>query len=327
MSVALTGDQMIASADNSEPTAFTWREVCADAMSSLKDMDLPDDLQVPSLPTSLTQFMDASSKDDYDVRKLGQIVEHDPGMTVDLLKCVNVAAHGALNPVKTPTEALVRLGVPKARNYLLAAGLRGATLAHESRLMNHRNFWNESIRRALFAQQSAKNLKVDVDLAFIGGLLQDFLLPVLTNQYDDRYIQFLKEAAPEGVALTTWEKETFGWDHAAAGAFMAHKWNMPDDLLCAILLHHRMDLPLQASNKELFNLFPVTLAALLPDQLCQETHGVRKLVSADSRSSIIKLDSICESVDAELAAITDGHDEPLCLTPIIQQAREAAAVA
>ena len=138
---------MTAIAETSDATQFTWRQVCADAMASLKTLDLPDDLQVPSLPTSLTEFMDASSKDDYDVKNLGRIVEHDPGMTVDLLKCVNVAAHGANQPVKTPTEALVRLGVPKARNYLLAAGLRGATLAHESRLMNHRNFWNESIRR------------------------------------------------------------------------------------------------------------------------------------------------------------------------------------
>ncbi len=318
---------MTAAVETSEPAAFTWPQVCADALSSLKTLDLPDDLQVPSLPTSLTEFMDASSKDDYDVKKLGRIVEHDPGMTVDLLKCVNVAAHGANQPVKTPTDALVRLGVPKARNYLLAAGLRGATLAHESRLMNHRNFWNESIRRALFAQQAAKNLKVDVDLGFIGGLLQDFLLPVLTNKYDDKYIQFLKEAAQEGVPLTQWEQETFGWDHAAAGAYMAHKWNMPDDLLCAILLHHRMDLPLQAANEELFTLFPVTLAALLPDQLCQENHGVRKLITADSRSKIIQLDQLCASVDGELEAITEGHDAPLCLTPIIQQAREAAAVA
>ncbi|MEQ9407871.1 MAG: HDOD domain-containing protein [Fuerstiella sp.] len=316
---------MSAIESSSSASTFEWRKVCADAIASLKSIDLPDDLQIPSLPTALTEFLDASAGVDYEIPKLGQIIEHDPGMTVDLLKCVNVAAFGHMQPVKTPLEALIRLGVPKARNFLMAAGLRGATLAYESRLMNHRNFWNESIRRALFSQNAARNFKVDVDLAFIGGLLQDFVLPVLTNQYDDQYIQYLKNVAPQGISLTEWERDTFGWDHAAAGAFIAQKWNMPDDLLCAVLYHHRMDFALQAADAELFNLFPITLAALLPDQLCQVPGGVKKLVDADNRSTIFQLDELCEVVDREFEQIAEGHDRPLWLTPIIQQAREAMA--
>ncbi|GAB5441985.1 MAG: HDOD domain-containing protein [Fuerstiella sp.] len=303
----------------------SWNEICATSVATLTSIDLPEDLQIPSLPTALTEFLEAASKDDYDIRQLGRIVEHDPGMTVDLLKCVNSVAFGGKQAIKTPTEALVRMGVPKARNYLMAAGMRSATLAIESRLMNHRNFWNESLRRALFAQHSARNFGLDVDLAFIGGLLQDFVLPVVTNQYDTQYIEFLKEVAPTGKPLHEWERETFGWDHAAAGARMAQKWNLPDDLLCAILLHHQMDLPLKHPDSDLFNLFPVTLAALLPDQMMQISRGVNKLLDADGRSSVFHLDELCGDVDRELEQIAEGHDTPLCLQPIISQAREAKA--
>lgn len=302
-----------------------WRALCDAELSSLKCIKLPDDLQTPRLPAALTRFLEASNSPDYDIRQLGRIVEQDPGMTVDLLKIVNTAAHGALQAVKTPTDALVRLGVPRARNHLVAAGLKAATLALESRLMNHRNFWNESLRRALFAQQCARTLKVDADLAFIGGLLQDFVLPVLTNQYVEHYIRFLREAAPDGISLADWETENFGWSHASAAAVVARNWNLPDDLLCAILLHHRMELPLQSSDKELFQLFPVTLSALLPDQLQQVPGGVRQLLEADSRSEFLHLDELCRTVDDELTEMAGGEKRPQLLSPLIQQARTALA--
>ncbi|MEZ6125165.1 MAG: HDOD domain-containing protein [Planctomycetaceae bacterium] len=173
----------------SQTSGFQWRQLCDSTIGALKSIELPDDLQIPSLPAALNDFLDASADPNFDVRRLADIVEHDPGMTVDLLKCVNVASSGT-RPVKTPFEALVRLGVPQARSYLMAAGIKGAMLAYESRLMNHRSFWNESVRRALFARECAANMGVDQNLAFISGLIQDFMLPVLTNQFDKEYIRF-----------------------------------------------------------------------------------------------------------------------------------------
>ncbi|MEZ6129332.1 MAG: HDOD domain-containing protein [Planctomycetaceae bacterium] len=300
-----------------------WKELFDRSIAEMKAMELPDDVQIPSLPWALTEFLQAAADPDIEIRKLGQIIECDPGMTVDLLKCVNIATHGSAKPIRSATEALIRMGVPNARNHLMGAGLRSATLAYESRLMNHGNFWNESLRRGLFAQHAARKINTDSDLAFVGGLLQDFVLPVLTNQFDSDYIDFMREAAPAGKNLADWERETFGWDHATTAALMAQRWNMPDDLLCAILLHHRMDLPLKSPDKEVFHLFPVTLAALLPDQLSQVSNGVRQLVTADQRSSIFDLNELCDAVDDEVEAIAEGHEAPMYLSPIVLQTRDA----
>lgn len=305
------------------PSSFAWNAVFQKSLAELQHLELPDDIQIPSLPATLHEFLEAASNPEFDVRKLGQIIERDAGMTVDLLKCVNIATLGSSHPVRSPTDALIRMGVANARNHLMAAGLRGATLAYESRLMNHRNFWNESLRRGLFAQHAAQTFQTDGDLAFVGGLLQDFVLPVLTNQFDSDYIQFMRDAAPQGVNLRDWERQTFGWDHATTGALMAKRWNMPDDLLCAILLHHSMDVPLKSPDTDLFSVFPVTLAALLPDQLSQVSSGVRQLITADQRSSVFDLDKLCEAVDSEVEAITDRHEAPMYLSPIVLQTRDA----
>jgi len=292
-------------------------------MAALQLVNFPDDLQIPSLPTSLTEFLKESSSPNYNVRALGQIIEQDPGLTIDLLKCVNSVAIGSHHPVKTPKDALVRLGVSRARTHLMAAGMRGVVLAYQSKLLNCRNFWNESLRRALFAHRVATNMNADAELAYMGGLLQDFLLPALTNQYDNHYIQFLRDGAPQGVSLIDWERDTFGWDHAMAGAFVARKWNMPNDLLCAIMLHHRMDLVLGSPKKETFDLFPVTLAALLPDQLYQVPDGVCRLIDADKAGGLIHLGELCVAVDSDLAQIAEKHDTPLLLSPIIEKTRRA----
>lgn len=310
---------------NTESPDLEWRKIRYNALTALKAMDLPNDLEIPTLPTALTSFLDASASDQYDVQALGRIVEFDPGMTLDLLKCVNAASNAARRPVKNATAALIRLGVPTARNYLIAAGIRSSTLAYHSKLINHQNFWNESLRRALFSQFTAKNLGVDSDLAFLGGLLQDFALPGLTNQFDEAYVEFLRDAAPAGISLVDWEQERFGWNHAAVGAFIAHKWNMPDDFLSAILFHHRMDLTVTVSGGELFQLFPMTLAAMLPDQLNQVPGGVQRLLDADSKSQVINLRETCDAVDAQLLNVAGRSYTPLSLAPMIDQAEKMAA--
>lgn len=298
-----------------------FRDYCSQEVLKLKDIELPDDLQIPSLPTTLTEFLEAANDPDCSLKRLALIVGQDPGMTVDLLKCANYNTASLGRPIRDTTEALTRVGLKKARDYLTAAGVKAATMVVQSKLINFRNFWNESLRRALFAKTIAKQMKLDEDLAFIGGLLQDFVLPVLTNQYDDRYLYYLKEVAPKGATLARWESDTFGWNHAEAGALMAHRWHLPDDLLCSILLHHKIEQVLESDNPNLFSLFPANVAAMLPDQLQQTPLGIHELIKIDSKSGVINLDDVAARVDEDLEVIAEGKQRPQPLAPIIARAR------
>lgn len=298
-----------------------FQDYCSQEIVRLKDIELPDDLQIPSLPSTLTEFLEAANDPNCSLKKLADIVGQDPGMTVDLLKCANYNTASLGRPIRDAAEALSRVGLTKARNHLMAAGVKAATMVVQSKLVNFRNFWNESLRRALFAKTIAKQMKLDEDLAFIGGLLQDFVLPVLTNQYDDRYIYYLKEVAPKGATLARWETDTFGWNHAEAGALMAHRWNLPNDLLCSILLHHKIEQVLESDNPHMFCLFPANVAGMLPDQLQQTPNGIRKLIDIDSKSGALKLDYVAAQVDVDLELIAEGKQRPQPLAPIIARVR------
>ena len=56
-----------------------------------------------------------------------------------------------------------------------------ALRSRESKMINLRSFWMNNLERALFARHVARLLKTDAEVAFAGAMLQDFLLPALTN--------------------------------------------------------------------------------------------------------------------------------------------------
>ncbi len=307
--------------DSASQPELQWEELRRSALETIRSAEIPDEIEVPALPQAVTEFMDESSSPDFDYGRLAQIVEKDPGLTCELLRYVNSAAVGLSSPVGSVRQALSHLGINTARTYLMAAGVKAATRSQQSRLLNARHFWNASLQRGLFARAVAACLNLDTGLCFMGGLLQDFLLPVLTDRFDAEYIVYLETEAREGRDLCDWEREVFGWDHAGAGACVAASWRFPDDLLCALFYHHELQATLQRPEMEFFSLFPVTCAALLPDQLMPSTRGIRELIRVDARCAAICLDELCRQVDAEQMQQAENYEIPHHLQNLVEEER------
>ncbi|MCA9049599.1 MAG: HDOD domain-containing protein [Planctomycetaceae bacterium] len=301
--------------------SLNWARLRAEALESIKTVNLPDDIQIPALPQAVTEFAERAADPDAEIRDLALIVETSTGLTLELLKYANSSLFGGVRPIHSVAGAIARIGINGAKTYLVAVGMKAASKAMESRLMNQRIAWNESLQKALFARATARRLKMDEGLAFMGGLLQDFLLLALTNRFDREYVRFLETDAREGRDLAEWEQQRFGWNHASAGALVAHQWHFPDDLLCAIYYHHSLRDTLTNPDMEFFRLFPITLSGLLPDQLRQSSRGMAELISVDGRCRAMNLDELCMEVDAEQQQMADGMEIPQQLTGLLQEAR------
>ncbi|MDA1232319.1 MAG: HDOD domain-containing protein, partial [Planctomycetota bacterium] len=242
----------------------------------------------------------------------------DGALTVELLKHVNSAIYAMKSPIRSVRDAIVHIGINPARMHLLAVGMKAATRALKTKLINQRNFWNESLQRALFTREIAHRMGLDPSLAFLGGLLQDYLLPVLTNVFDKNYLQFLDVPLGQGKDLVVWERDTFGFDHASAGACFAAQWHFPPDLLCSIFFHHSLESTLRGTHAEFFKLFPVALASLLPDQLHQSPAGFQTLITVAGHCSAIDLTDVCRKVDAEQMKLAAGYEIPNHLSELLE---------
>ena len=298
---------------------FDWKTLSANSIASVRTELLPTSVELPALPHAVSEFVQKASNPDFNIRELAGVVEKDTALTVELLKHVNSAVYSMKSPVRSVHDAIVHIGVNSARLHLLAVGMKAATRAMQTKLINQRNFWNESLQRALFAREVAHRMGLDSALAFLGGLLQDYLLPALTNTFDKQYLEFLAVPLGQGKDLAIWERETFGFDHASAGACFAAQWHFPPDLLCAVFFHHSLELTLQGSDAEFFKLFPVALASLLPDQLHQSPVGFQTLIKVADHCSAIDLPDVCRTVDAEQIKLAEGCEIPNCLSDMLER--------
>ncbi|MCX7386186.1 MAG: HDOD domain-containing protein [Planctomycetales bacterium] len=299
------------------PAQFDWKALSVISIASVKADLLPASIELPALPHAVTEFVQKAADPGFDIDVLSAIVEKDAALTVELLKHVNSALYAMRNPIRSVRDAIVHIGINAARLHLLAVGMKAASRAMQTKLLNQRNFWNESLQKALFAREIAKRMKLDPGLAFLGGLLQDYLLPVLTNTYDKHYMQFLEVPLGQGKELTVWERETFGFDHASAGTLFAAQWHFPPDLLCAISFHHSLEATLQGTHPEFFKMFPIALAALLPDQLHQSPTGFQALIKVAKHCRAFDLKDVCKTVDAEQMKMAEGYEIPNHLTQLL----------
>lgn len=290
-----------------------WAAIRESALAGFTLSALPPTLALPALPHAVAKFVERSRDDSATMKELAAIIETDTGLTLELLRHVNSAFVGLRQKARTVQQALSVLGLRQSKMFLITVGTQAAVQAKKSKLINQACFWNASLQKALFAKSVALLLKTDPDIAFAGALLQDFLLPVLTNELFPKYVAFVEKRADHPEALTEYEHALFGWDHAVAGASLAHRWKLPDELVCCILFQHR---GLTLLTDPILGRSPVAavmLSALLPDQLRQHYTGLEQLSLLESKWPAFKLMELVTQVDAEHAEMGLGvsNDFPL----------------
>jgi serine/threonine-protein kinase len=277
--------------------SINWAGIREEALGDFTVAELPPTMNLPALPVAVTQFVQKSGDPRVEMKDLAKIVETDTGLTLELLRHVNSAYVGLRTRATSVIQALSLLGLRPSRNLLVTVGTKAAVQARQSKLINQNCFWIAALQKALFAQEVAALLKTDKDIAFAGALLQDFLLPILTSDLYDPYLEFVKARDSRPVDICEFEQATFGWDHAVAAACLAHRWKLPDELVCCILFHHQGLEILTHPELGRSPVAAVALAGLLPDQLRQCYEGLEQLLVLDRKWPAFNLHSVAETVD------------------------------
>lgn len=294
-------------------STIDWAVIRQEALEPFTLASLPPSIALPAFPHAVTRFIERSKDESASMKDLAAIVETDAGLTLELLKHVNSSHIGLRTKAKTVQQALSLLGVRQSKMLLIATGTQAAVLSRKSKLINQACFWNACLQKAIFARLVAKMLKADADIAFAGALLQDYLLPVLTNDLFDQYTSFIENRSDAPESLCDFERPHFGWDHATAAALLAHRWKLPDDLICCLLFHHRGLHALADKQLGRTAVAAVALSALLPDQLRQQYTGLEQLLLLQQKWPAFQLESLVNQVDAEHGVMGMGvnNDFPL----------------
>jgi HD-like signal output (HDOD) protein len=285
---------------------------------------LPPSVQLPVLPKALMEFNQKAQDPEVETVELSRIIATDAGLSSELLRQVNSCRTGVRTNVTSVQQALVTLGIRAVQSHLITSGLKQVMKSTSSKLINFQNFWNTNLERALFARELAALFRADVDLAFTAGMLQDFLLPLITNQNFEVYLEFT-EYREEHSSLVAFERERFKWDHAEAVALVMCGWQFPDELICCVYLHHQSGKLLVDPQLSRTSAAAVAVSALLPDAMRQESDGLQRLIELETQWPQFQLLPLAEKIDTEFQSIAQNTQNHFSLLRSVQKALSRSA--
>jgi HD-like signal output (HDOD) protein len=104
------------------------------------------------------------------------------------------------------------------------------------------SYWRRLVYSAAAARIIAKHTRAcDPDDAFVAALLQDVGMLACFAAIGAEYASIVGTASADHDELPKVEMDTLGFDHAMAGAKMAEKWRLPEQICESARLHHRPD--------------------------------------------------------------------------------------
>ena len=200
-------------------------------------------LEIPSIPLVLIRIIQTLDADTSSAKELETLILHDPALSARILRLANSAFYSFPTRVKTISHAIALLGMNLVTS--LAIGLnifdsftRGAK--SEASLIN--KLWTHSCGVGMLVREiwiRCNHREKESEFAFLCGLLHDLGKVVLFKTYPGHYGSIFAIAKSEtDPAISAYEEQNYGMDHAAIGAMLAQQWGFPPELVSVIRKHH-----------------------------------------------------------------------------------------
>lgn len=219
--------------------------------------------QLPALPQSAIQILQISQDPESGPAELAVPINADPGLAAQVLKFVNSSYFGFPGKIASVQQAITLVGMKTIKNFVLWSAVFSLMPSPKCGPFDVKSLWRDSLRRALFARELGRLLKVaDCDELFAAALLQDMAVPLLAKEIPEIYVKFLAARDDGRRRLSTVEKAVCRWTHAEAGGMMARQWNLPTRFVQLIEQH--VVLPSEDLAERELGEAIVGLSAMLP---------------------------------------------------------------
>lgn len=193
--------------------------------------------QLHSAPQVAQRIVLLTRDPDYDAQTVVDCLESDPAMAAKVLRVANSSRYGLRNKANSVRHAVALIGQRSLRLIALTFGLVEG-LTRGVRGERYAEFWRRSLTIGVVAAELAKLTKnVNADEAYSAGLLADMGELIFAQLEGDRFFPLVEEH-PHGRALLDAEREEFGFAHPELGARLLQRWELPEELVTAVALHH-----------------------------------------------------------------------------------------
>jgi putative nucleotidyltransferase with HDIG domain len=263
-------------------------------MQSVKDpaaLRLDRNLEMPSVPIVLSKILQLVDEDRASARRLEELIQHDPSLSVRILRLSNSAFYSFRSEVKTISHAIALLGLNLVRSLAIGVSIFESFtkgLRDQAGLINQ--LWMHSFGVGILSQEiwNRRSTRTQGEFALLCGLLHDLGKIVYFKKDAATYSRlFLLEKGPDDPDICACEIRNYEVDHAMLGALLIRQWRLPQELAAVVQHHHDPcvgGLPLAAA---------VSMADMLAKQVGIGYDGDRK-ISADlpGLMNLLKMDQV-----------------------------------
>lgn len=198
---------------------------------------------LPALPSVVTRVIQLTDDPNSTAQDINNVLNQDQAITARVLRLANSAFYGYTRRINTVTDAVVFMGFKTIRSIVIAASVSDI-LNQEiaGYALEYGELWKHSQCTAMAARLIARKVKFPtLDLAYTAGLLHDIGKVILNRTMKDAYFEVVEKVSEGEIPFNQVEDEILGFNHAVVGAKVAAKWNLPDQLVEAIAMHHDPD--------------------------------------------------------------------------------------
>ncbi len=196
--------------------------------------------ELPTLSAVVVQVLSMLQDINTSAEELTKVVEKDQAIVPKLLKLVNSAFFGFSTKVTSVQHAVMLLGFSTVRNAVLSVEVINALeLKNRIEGFDISKFWRHAISVAVISryldQETGKQYREDV---FAAGLIHDIGKIVMAHYFAERFEATWKTMCSEKISFWEAEPKHFPINHAAIGAQLALRWNLPPSFQEVVANHH-----------------------------------------------------------------------------------------
>ena len=202
--------------------------------------------RMPAFPTSVQRVIELTADVNCSPKELVQVIEHDPVMTVKILKLLNSAYYSLPRKVTSIKRSVVYIGLNTIKNMALSIATIGMLPKKNPAGFDTQEFLKHSLATAAIAKllnNKFNHGEFEASDCFVAGLLHD-IGKVVYAQFNPTEFQQLQQVSDqEKIALFRAEQRIIGVDHSVIGSLLGQRWKFPEPLVDCIGDHHKVNMP------------------------------------------------------------------------------------
>ncbi|MCA9731320.1 HDOD domain-containing protein [candidate division KSB1 bacterium] len=197
---------------------------------------------IPSIPQIYLDLNAEIKSANASLKKIGQIVSRDIGMSAKILQLVNSAFFGLPRHIASVEQAVRLLGMEIISALVLSTKI--FSLFQSPKTGNFSLEWltNHNFLVANYAKNIANAHGCDSTLceqSFLSGLLHDIGKLIFYTIHQQKYDEILATITTSNMHIFELEEQSFGSSHASIGAYLLGLWGLPDTVVEALAFHHK----------------------------------------------------------------------------------------